>query len=129
MLVGLFRIAVAGALICAIGGHWALLQSIAWTGMVITYARNAPLKEALEKTFDGKHPCKLCRVVAEGKKSQDRQELQKVETKLDFFCYAPVSRLNPPLQYQLANHNLHFLLDRTTAPPSPPPRAAEWIIG
>src|SRR5262249_25647376 len=86
MLRAVSRLAVAATLICAIGGNWALLQSIAWTGMVISYSHDAGWKEALKKTFDGKHPCQLCKAVAEGKKSENRQASQKSETKLDFFC-------------------------------------------
>ena len=52
----LLQLAVACALILAVGAHWAVLQSVAWTGMVISYSQNAPLTEALQKTFDGDYP-------------------------------------------------------------------------
>ena len=33
---------------------------------------------ALSKTFDGKHPCKLCKLVKEGKKSESKSEAQLI---------------------------------------------------
>ena len=63
----LLQLAVACALILAVGAHWIVLQSVAWAGMVINYSQNAPLTVALQKTFDGAHPCKLCKVVEEGR--------------------------------------------------------------
>jgi hypothetical protein len=125
MFLALFRAAVACALIFAIGGNWAFLQSIAWTGMVISYAKTAPLKEALEKTFDGNHPCALCKVVAEGKKSEKRHESHKLETKLDFLSCPPALPFAAPLRFCLAGFNLQFLPERIYTPPTPPPRAAK----
>src|SRR5213594_1096942 len=101
MIRAFLRLAVAGALICAIGGHWALLQSIAWTGMMINFAQNSTWKEAFQKTFDGKHPCQLCKVVAEGKKSERHQQWDKPDTKLDFFCCLEDKLLEVTLSFEL----------------------------
>lgn len=53
-------------LIFLVGGHWGMLQVMAWTGMVISYSRDASLAEALSLTFDGEHPCALCCEVRDG---------------------------------------------------------------
>lgn len=74
------------ALVLVTGGHWALLQSVAWVGMAVSFSQTATLKEALVRTFDGQHPCKLCKIVAEGKKSERKQTPQKPIHKLDLFC-------------------------------------------
>src|SRR5690348_13071416 len=85
------------ALILALGGHWALLQSVAWVGMTIENSRGLPLKEALIKTFDGKHPCSLCKFVAEGKKSEKKPQAQTLTTKLDlFFVSSPIEIRRAP---------------------------------
>ena len=55
------RFLIVLALAGSIGLHWAFLQSVAWDGMVISYSEDAPLSEALAKTFDGRHPCFLFR--------------------------------------------------------------------
>ena len=41
------------------------------------------IREAWSKTFDGKHPCKLCKVVHAGKSAEKKQDNQKPQTKLD----------------------------------------------
>jgi hypothetical protein len=61
------KLAVITALAGSIGLHWGFFQSVAWVGMVINYSHDAPLPEALVKTFDGKHPCCLCKEIAKGK--------------------------------------------------------------
>ena len=66
VLLALFAVLTAG------GNHWLVLQSAAWVGMFVRFAQEDSVGEALEKTFDGKHPCPLCRKVQEGR-SQDRQ--------------------------------------------------------
>jgi hypothetical protein len=55
------KLAVVAALACSMGLHWGFFQSVAWVGMVIHYSHDAPLTEALMKTFDGHHPCALCK--------------------------------------------------------------------
>jgi hypothetical protein len=111
------------ALACSIGLHWAFLQSVAWVTMVVNYSQNATLKEAFEKTFDGQHPCALCKQVTAGKKSEKKADLQ-IETKqltfLDcsesfFFLHAGFPILRP------SNRIAPVLTD---PPPLPPPRSA-----
>lgn len=46
-----------------VGGHWGMLQVVAWTGMLISYSQSATFAEAWDKTFDGNHPCSLCKTV------------------------------------------------------------------
>jgi hypothetical protein len=49
-----------------VGGHWGMLQVMAWTGMVISYSRDASFAEALSMTFDGEHPCAFCHEIRDG---------------------------------------------------------------
>lgn len=49
-----------------VGGHWGMLQVVAWTGMLIDYSRDATFAEAWGKTFDGEHPCSICKTVDRG---------------------------------------------------------------
>ena len=107
----------------ALGGHWAVLQSVAWMTMVAGYSQTAPLKEALVKTFDGKHPCSLCKFVDRGKKSEQRQETQKLAPKLDFFLAATRVTLYPPSHAPLQACRIGPTDSRSEAPPTPPPRS------
>jgi hypothetical protein len=64
------------AIICALhvsGAHWALLQSVAWTGMLVSRSQQTGVEEAVRTTFDGEHPCRLCVVVKEGQKQQSEK--------------------------------------------------------
>lgn len=56
------------ALCLSLGMHWALLQSLAWTGMLISWSQEVSLVEAVKNTFDGGHPCPLCKAVETGSK-------------------------------------------------------------
>ena len=78
--------AVAFALIVAVSGPWAVLQSVAWVGMVISYSQDATISEAVSMTFDGEHPCKMCKVVKEGRKAEQEQPaVLKTQNKIEFF--------------------------------------------
>jgi hypothetical protein len=105
------------------GVHWAILQSVAWTGMVICYSHEGSFREALQKTFDGKHPCKLCKIVTAAKKSEKKEASQKPIHDLDFLFNAPRISLLPCLSDNLIAVPDHLLLSRNEAPLTPPPRA------
>lgn len=64
------RVAQRGCLLmlaCLLtGGHWAALQGVAWTGMLIEYTSESSLREGVRKTFDGENPCSMCVAIAEG---------------------------------------------------------------
>ena len=92
--------------------------------MLVNYSQGATLGEAWAKTFDGKHPCNLCKVVRDGKKSERKHELLKVEVKFDFSYVAGTAWLFPPRpcpQFIPADSSA---LARLDAPLTPPPRSA-----
>jgi hypothetical protein len=80
------RFALLLALACSIGLHWALLQTVAWTDMIIVYSRGASLAEAISKTFDGKHPCDLCQAIAQGREAEKKQDQPQVKSILKLDC-------------------------------------------
>ena len=56
------------AMFAIAGGHWAVLQSVAWAGMLADYTRaSGSWLTGVEQTFDGEHPCSLCREIAVAK--------------------------------------------------------------
>ena len=59
----LSRLFVLLAAIQILGGHWLALQSVAWLGMLADYSRGATLITAIEKTFDGEHPCSVADLI------------------------------------------------------------------
>ncbi|MES2440450.1 MAG: hypothetical protein V4584_15380 [Verrucomicrobiota bacterium] len=79
-----------GTLIVSMGGHLALLQTIAWGNMLVDYSNSSSLSEAVGKTFDGEHPCELCKVVKKSKSEDEKKPLLKSEMKMDVALPAPV---------------------------------------
>lgn len=118
---------VVVTLVLVIGAHWALLQTAAWVGMTISFARTEPVSVALGKTFSGKHPCAVCHLVREGRSAESAGERDvpvKKETKLEFLAVSPGPALFPPTVTPFVPPLLLAAdLDRA-APPLPPPRAA-----
>jgi hypothetical protein len=84
-----------GTLFVSLGGHLALLQTVAWGNMLRDYSRGTSLKEAAKMTFDGEHPCELCKVVKKSKQEEKKKPLVKAEAKMEVALPALV-RLKPP---------------------------------
>jgi hypothetical protein len=62
------------AILSVTGGHWAVLQTVAWTTMLAGHMGTDSLATAFHDTFDGKHPCCLCKQIASGRKSEKKAE-------------------------------------------------------
>jgi hypothetical protein len=73
------------ALFLLAGGHWAILQTGAWMGMIVAYTKDGNVSTAISQTFDGKHPCAVCCAVQDGRKQEEKKApgLQ-LELKKDF---------------------------------------------
>ena len=117
------RFLIVLALASSIGLHWALLQSVAWVTMVVTYSQTTTLKEALARTFDGEHPCALCKQVAAGKKSEKKSDLQLEAKKLTFLDCSE-SFLFAHLQFEMLRPKDATAGTLTAPPLLPPPRIA-----
>ena len=122
LLTRLTKLLLVLALTLSLGAHWALLQSVAWVGMVVNYSQDATITEALSKTFDGQHPCKLCKAVKEGKQSEKKQDVLKVEGKKEFCFDSKISVPFPPTAFTLIYAPADSGLSRSETPPVPPPR-------
>ena len=120
------RIVTVTVLVLSLGLHWALLQTVAWTGMLITYARHTSFMEAVAQTFDGQHPCVLCEVIKKGRAEEQKQEQQQVKPacKLDLgLVWQPMELDFACDQDRICAPDL-FALSRAEAPPKPRPRGA-----
>jgi hypothetical protein len=110
------------ALIVALGGHWAVLQTVAWTNMLATHLRTSSLEDAVTKTFDGNHPCGLCKEISAGKKAEKKTEFPSLAKKLEFVSVCPVFIFNPPSDFYLVPEAEAVACPLTHQPPVPPPR-------
>jgi hypothetical protein len=111
-------------LVLSLGLHWAMLQTVAWTGMLIANSRDGSFRDAITKTFDGQHPCSLCLAVKSGRVEEKNQDHQKYKPvmKLDFalIWQGLDFALSSDRQEILAPHL--FMPPRNVSPPKPPPR-------
>ena len=112
------------ALIVSLGGHWAVLQSLAWANMLADNLREGCVSKAFEKTFDGEHPCCLCKAINEGKRSEKKSELPAPLKKFEFTSERSVVVFAPPQDFCLLPEGRFSLCSFSTEPPSPPPRPA-----
>ena len=110
------------ALFVAIGGHWAVLQTVAWATMIVDYSKEGALTEAVQKTFDGRHPCQICTVIQKSRQSEKKQESLLLAKKVELFnqhiakvLFAPCDTISQPVSDS-------FSAARSQAPPVPPPR-------
>jgi hypothetical protein len=83
MLNRLSKVVLVAALTISLGLPTVLLQSVAWVSMIVSFSQSAPLREAVAKTFDGAHPCKICKLVNQAKKSEKKSSHQNVAKKFD----------------------------------------------
>ena len=120
----LHNLIAAVLLIFSIGGHWTLLQSGAWIGMFISFSQSDSVAEAVAKTFDGNHPCKMCKFVTEGKKAEKKHEHQLSKLKIDFFLTQSDFVLwNPAFREERIRLAL-VGSEQSYSPPTPPPRSS-----
>jgi hypothetical protein len=72
------------AVLTAAGTHWFAFQSVAWTTMLAENLQTSSLSQAIQRTFDGRHPCCLCKEIAKDKQSEKKSDVQNELKKLDF---------------------------------------------
>ena len=109
-------------LIFSIGGHWLILQSGAWVGMFLSFSRTDSVEEAVVKTFDGKHPCKVCKFVSAEKKTEKKHDHQLSKVKIDYFLADNGQYSWDPDWSPLQFHWISGGSERNYSPPKPPPR-------
>ena len=113
---------VVWTLILGMGAHWAILQSVAWTGMVISYSQHGSLRDAFRNTFDGKHPCSMCKAIKCCRRSEQNNDQEKLLLKFDLFVLSSRgAALFPPVLETLRPGVLLAPGWAMDSPPTPPP--------
>jgi hypothetical protein len=110
------------ALVAMLGAHWALLQSVAWTAMLADNLCKQSVKEAVRETFDGNHPCDICKAIAAGKQSEKKTDLSFQSQKLEFPQLKENFVLVAPSQFQLLPQENSFAKSLSQKPLLQPPR-------
>jgi hypothetical protein len=113
---------VVVALVLTTGLHWAALQTVAWSFMLAGNLRSQPVTAAVTCTFDGLHPCCLCKAIAAGKKSDQKNEGKLPGVRLEYAPYASAVTIPaaPDREFRPAVNSIFTAL--THPPLLPPPR-------
>lgn len=90
--------------------------------MLADNARLEPLSQAIEQTFDGKHPCALCKSIAKGRQSERKPDTQLEIKKLEFLRESAVIVIASPEHFILCEERAVLHSSLTETPPVPPPR-------
>jgi hypothetical protein len=122
MLAQIGRFVVAFALCVSMGGQWVAMQSIAWTTMVISYSQHCSFRQAIVRTFDGGHPCDLCKGINKARGEEKKQDSQLSVSKTDLICTIRRVVLVPPFASLTFAQLITSPTDGFQEPPSPPPR-------
>lgn len=112
-----------GTLLVSMGGHLALLQTVAWGKMMMDFAHQVSFSEAVDKTFDGAHPCALCKVVKKSKSESEKKLLLKSEMKMEVALPAPVKVPFPrgtELAFRVTGYSGTFAQVYPAVPMQPP---------
>jgi hypothetical protein len=126
MLPRLARALVIVTLTISLGAHWAVLQSVAWTGMLVTYVKQAGISQGISMTFDGRHPCCLCKAIQKGKAEERKQRPQAAPTVKDLKLNLPPSALSfdHPPHPAVSSFPSEFYTGWSSPPELPPPEPA-----
>ena len=110
------------AVLAALGTQWTVLQSIAWTRMLAENLTTGSFTEAVQKTFDGQHPCRLCKTIAAGKQAEQKKEFTAPLQKYEFPPVNEIFTLVAPAHFQrvLPANTAAAVLPHP--PLTPPPR-------
>ena len=121
-LVRIARLVLALAMCASLGLHWAALQAVAWTQMIVTYSQHEALGEAVKKTFDGAHPCQLCLLVRDGQNDEKNSPATPLAKKLDaVVARAEVASTQDSQPVEFPDFETRAV-GWQSIPPGPPPR-------
>ena len=110
------------AVLSATGTHWVAFQSVAWTTMLAENLQKTSLASAIEHTFDGKHPCCLCKEIAKDKQSEKKSDLQTELKKIDFSHNRFEFVFCAPAHFYEVRTTSDAVISLTQAPALPPPK-------
>ena len=113
------------AWLLATGSHWDVIQTMAWTRMLVHNTRTLPLLKAVQRTFRPEGRCSVCKAVAAAK--QQEQSNGVPERKFDgkiLLAFEPTPTVvieEPRFVPFVSRAECAFSADRA-APPRRPPR-------
>jgi hypothetical protein len=110
------------ALCQLLGGHWAILQTAAWVGMAIEYCGHDGVQAGLTETFDGEHPCALCKSIAKNRTSEKNHSTLSALAKIVSILQEETATLDPPRNFWFRQLSAPHAYGVPHSPLIPPPR-------
>ncbi len=109
------------------GAHWFMLQTAAWTGMIVTRVQHESVEEAVRTTFDGAHPCKICTAISVRQQQDKKKQTAPALKKLVELEYVALATCQAPEREACGEvcwgGYVAVGVVRQLAPPTPPPEA------
>lgn len=117
--------AICAALACQ-DVHWGLLQSIAWARMLLEYSDSYGLTRGVKYTFDGEHPCPLCKRIQQAQADAGADDrVMRLPPPTDLRCTLPAFARVPGAagtRSPLSRASRRWEGRLAEQPPVPPPR-------
>lgn len=129
-----FRLAVVLLACLSVGLHWSALQVVGWVSMAVEFSRTRPVAAALEMTFDGKHPCELCKLVqdhgpqSEGEKQSPPESKSEIKLLAASIWENPLSWLSRSFLITSFSDEARLASLARERPPVPPPRSSSLTL-
>lgn len=117
---------LVAAMLVVANMHLPVLQVAAWTGMLLNFSKEVELAEAVEMTFNGENPCRMCTVIKQAQTQDDGpDESLQAETASRLLLFLETFFTLTPFSKGEALPAAHGQLARLRAEPPelPPPRA------
>jgi hypothetical protein len=132
--VSILRKLLAIALVLLMQGPAMMVQEVAWVKMLVSYTQERGLKRGVIETFDGNHPCDLCKKAAEIRQQEqpDDPAEKQIPTQRLRFAWAEMIASEMLKMPVIHGHDICVSIIACTAgdqgksvdaPDSPPP---EW---
>ena len=99
-----------------------VLQTVAWSTMLADNLQRSSFSEAVQRTFDGEHPCAMCKQISAGKKEEKKAEFSFSIKKLEFVSHNATRVFQPDAPFYLLSDSPDAMPTLPHQPPSPPPR-------
>ncbi|WP_038167580.1 hypothetical protein [Verrucomicrobium sp. BvORR106] len=114
-----------------VGGHWGVMQMVAWAQMLRDYSQDRSLVEAVLNTLDGEHPCPMCLKIKAGRVQEEKQRptsLPKADQPGSWLMASAVALDLPEPPWICGEVSMGFSAPRSffaqhiDGPATPPPR-------
>ena len=112
------------AMFAVAGGHWAVLQSVAWGQMLVRYSlQEGSFWAGAGKTFSGEAPCSMCKKIAAAQTGEEKSPAPVSAEKKSDTTLVAFERLVPfPVSVRQAFFSVEReFFTRSEAPPAPVP--------